>query len=212
MQFADRREAGKLLAHELKMHRGNAVIYALPRGGVETGVEVARLLKTPLDLIISRKIGHPYDPEYAIGAVTGIGPPIWNEREISLLGSVWLKKAEADERAEALRSRKVYLADRERHRATGKTAIIVDDGIATGLTMLAAVNAIKKQEPDKIIVAVPVAPQEIVDELLDQVDEVITVDKPKSYRGAVGLHYESFPQLDDKEVIELLEEVDEYLG
>lgn len=204
MKFADRRAAGKLLAEKLQTYHSQAVVYALPRGGVETGIEVARALDAPLDLIISRKIGHPVSPEYAICAVTETGPLICNETERVRVGSTWIDQAEANERAEAKRRREKYLAGHQPVSAKGKIAIVVDDGIATGLTMEAAVADLKKMEPQKIIVAVPAAPREAVDALQAVTDEVIVLEDPDSYRGAVGSYYEDFPQLTDQEVIDLL--------
>lgn len=204
MTFADRREAGKLLAKKLWEYRGESVVYALPRGGVEVGVEIAKELAVPLDLIISRKIGHPNEPEFAIGAVAESHPVIWSEPEAFLLDPAWRDKAESDERAEVKRRRKAYFAGRKPVSARGKIAIIADDGIATGLTMLAAINELKNRKPKQIIVAAPVAPPDVVATLRHEVDEVITVDDPRNFRGAIGAHYKSFPQLTDKEVIALL--------
>lgn len=204
MTFTDRAEAGRLLAAELRKYGDGAVVYALPRGGVETAAEVAHALDAPLDLIIARKIGHPFSPEYAVGAVTETGPLVWNEAERAGLDDIWAKQAEATERAEAKRRRQLYLEDRKPISAAGKTAILVDDGIATGLTMQAAVQDIKNQQPEKIIVAVPVAPQDSIDALAEAVDEVIVLDDPNNFLGAVGPHYEHFPQLTDQEVVDFL--------
>lgn len=203
--FVDRAEAGKLLAVRLKGYAEGAVVFALPRGGVETAAEVALTLDTPLGLIITRKIGHPSSPEYAVGAVTETGPVVWNEAERESLDDAWAEQAEATERAEAERRRKLYLAGREPVSAEGKIAIIVDDGIATGLTMLAAIQEVRIQSPQQIIVAVPVAPQDSIDILMESADEVIVLDNPESFSGAVAAHYEDFPQLSDEGVIDLLE-------
>lgn len=203
-EFEDRRAAGHQLAKRLKQYGGTAVVLALPRGGVETAVEVAKKLKAPLDLVIARKIGHPGNPEYAVGAVTETGPVIWNKLERATLDKKWLKEAAKAERAEAKRRRQQYMNGRDPVVLDGKTAILVDDGLATGLTMRAAVSEARKQKPASIIVAVPVGSREAVETLSKKADEVITLIDPDYFFGAVGGHYESFPQLTDEDVIELL--------
>jgi len=208
-QFADRREAGRALAEKLRAYRGGAVVYALPRGGIETGVEVARALDVPLGIIIARKIGHPMSPEYAVCAVTETGPMLCNEYERVNLDPLWLSQAESAERTEAKRRRKVYLSGRAPVAVNGKTAIVVDDGIATGLTMQAAVAELRSQGPSKLIVAVPAAPRDAVDALLENADEVIVLNDPDTYLGAVGAYYDWFPQLSDEEVTALLDEAAE---
>lgn len=203
-RFSDRREAGQLLADKLQSYGKYAVVFALPRGGVEIGVEVSAELGTPLELVIARKIGHPLNPEYAIGAVTESGPVIWNEAETAALDKLWLEQQEAEQRAEARRRREKYLAGHQPISAIGKTAIVVDDGIATGLTMRAAVDEIKQHKPSKIVVAVPCAPRDAVEELRESVDDVIVLTNPDTFVGAVGSYYEHFPQLDDEDVLALL--------
>jgi len=203
--FTDRTEAGKLLAAELNKYRSEAIVFALPRGGVATAAEVALELDAPLGLIIARKIGHPFDPEYAVGAVTETGPTVWNEAERASLDDTWAKQAEAQERAESKRQRELYLRGRKAISAKGKTAIIVDDGIATSLTMRAAVQEAKKQNPKQIVVAAPVAPQESLNALTEDADKIVVLDKPEDFLGAIAAHYEDFPQLTDDEVIDLLE-------
>lgn len=204
MRFKDRTQAGKLLGDKLIKYRGKSVVYALPRGGVEVGAEVAKKLDAPLDLIISRKIGHPYEPEYAIGAVTESGPAIWNEFEASMIDPQWLQRAEAEERAEAKRRRKTYTARRNSAPVGDKTVIIIDDGIATGLTMLAAIEALRKLRSNKIMVAAPVAPPDVIITLREIVGDIITLDSPNNFQGAIGAHYVLFPQLSDAKVVKLL--------
>ena len=211
-QFTDRRHAGRLLGEELRQYRGQSMVFALPRGGVETGVEVARALDAPLGLVIARKIGHPYSPEYAVCAVTETGPLVCSEFERANLDPLWLRQAEMAERMEAARRHKVYLAGRTPVQAEGKVAIVVDDGIATGLTMQAAVAELRAQNPAKLVVAVPVAPRDAVDELLELADEVVVLTGQDGYLGAVGAYYESFPQLSDNEVTALLDEAAAYGG
>lgn len=203
--FANRKEAGKELAQKLEPYRGHdAVVYALPRGGVVLGYEVANALHLPLDLTIARKIGHPQNPEYAVCAVTEDGTLFCNETERALLSAKWLSKASEREQKEAKRRRELYLADRQHLLASGKTAIIVDDGIATGLTIHAALESLKKERPAKIVVAVPVAPQDAVRELKRIANEVIVLVSPDQFLGAVGAHYRNFPQVSDDEVIRIL--------
>ena len=207
--FADRREAGRELAESLQQYAGNAVVFALPRGGVETAVEVAHELDAPLGLIIARKVGHPMNPEYAACAVTETGPLVCNEAERAALDPLWLKQAEQSEREEARRRRELYMDDRPPVEVKGKVAIVVDDGIATGLTMRAAVADLRNQQPDKLVVAVPVAPSEVMSELLELADEVVVLADPDEYLGAISMYYDSFPQLTDDVVIDLLDEVAE---
>lgn len=206
--FADRREAGRELAESLQQYAGNAVVFALPRGGVETAVEVAHELDAPLGLIIARKIGHPMNPEFAACAVTQTGPLVCSEAERAGLDPLWLGQAEQAEREEARRRHELYTADRPPVNAAGKVAIVVDDGIATGLTMRAAVADLKSQRPDKLVVAVPVAPGEVVSELLEVADEVVVLTGQDEYLGAISMYYDSFPQLTDDEVTDLLDEAE----
>lgn len=205
--FRDRVDAGKRLAKALAKYRGtNAVVYALPRGGVVLGCEVARALGAPLDLVIARKIGHPHNPEYAVCAVTEDGALICNEAERALLDEEWLAEAAERERREAKRRRETYLTGRPRLSPAGKVAILVDDGVATGLTVRAALASLRKEKPAKLVVAVPCAPADIAAVLRREADEVIVLIDEEEYRGAVGLYYERFPQVTDEEVIALLSE------
>ena len=205
MIFTDRIEAGKKLAEVLWAYkRSDVVVYALPRGGVVLGVEVARMLGAPLDLLIPRKIGHPSSSEYAIAAVAEDGDIVANEEEVSRVDQVWFKKEVAHQRAEAKRRREKYLAGRPTSAVEGKTAIIVDDGIATGLTMKAAIMELKHRKPKKIVVAIPVIPADTFTVLSALVDEVVALDKPEQFLGAIGNYYKSFPQVEDEEVIALM--------
>ncbi len=207
MRFANRTEAGKLLAGALEPYHGDdVVIYALPRGGVVLGVEVAKALGALLDLVIARKIGHPFNREYAICAVSEDGHEICNEEEVASIDPAWFRRAEAETCAEAKRRRERYLGGRERLSAEGKTAILVDDGIATGLTMFAAIAEVKAMHPRRIIIAVPVIPAETAAKLQTQVDAVVALDIPTFFLGAVGAYYDDFPQVSDEEVIALLQE------
>lgn len=205
MQFRDREEAGLVLAQALLAYRGaDALIYALPRGGVVLGRIVADTLALPWDIAIARKIGHPDNPEYAICAVSEGGTLICNEDERKRLSEEWLRQEARKERAEAERRRALYGAGRAELSPYGKTAIVVDDGIATGLTMLAILRELRRMNPAKIVVAVPCAPLEVVTVLERDANEVIVLTAGEPYRGAVGAYYDSFPQVSDDEVISLL--------
>lgn len=204
--LADRQEAGRKLAEKLALYRGgDAVVYALPRGGVVLGYEVAETLALPLDIVAVRKIGHPFSPEYAIGVVDERGERILNEREAATVDQRWLETETLNEKREAQRRSRLYREKREPPAIAGKTAIIIDDGIATGLTMRLAVRAVREQGAKKIIVAVPVAPQDSLNVLKDEgADEFVVLEPPEHFAGAVGSHYERFEQVGDREVIELL--------
>lgn len=210
MRWRDRVEAGQELAEALAGYRGKrAVVYGLPRGGVVVAAEVARGLGLPLDLVIARKIGHPHHAEYAIGAVTEKGRPVLNEDEATSLDPAWLKRAIAEQRAEARRRRQLYLHGRKSHPAKDKIAILVDDGIATGLTLRAAIAGLKTEKPAKIIVAVPVAPDDSAAEIEDEADELVCLLRKKDFLGAVGSYYEYFEQTEDNEVMDILSEFED---
>jgi predicted phosphoribosyltransferase len=205
MRFRDRADAGKKLAQALKKYEGqNGVVYALPRGGVVLGVEVARALGMPLDLLIPRKIGHPLQPEYAIGAVVESGEMVSNQREVARVDPEWFRQEVEAERQEARRRRELYLGGREPAPVEGKTAIIVDDGIATGLTMEVSIREAQRRKPGHLVVAVPVAPPDTVERMSREVDEFVVLDRSPYYLGAVGAYYDSFYQVTDEEVVALL--------
>ncbi|HEX7045813.1 MAG TPA: phosphoribosyltransferase family protein [Burkholderiales bacterium] len=206
MRFKDRTDAGRQLAELLAGRYADidGIVYALPRGGVVLGVEIARRLGLPLDLIIARKIGHPHNPEYAIGAVTEQGELVMNPREIESVRREWLAREIENERREAERRHAVYLGGRTPLSAAGRTAILVDDGVATGLTMQAAIRAVQRQNPARVVVAVPVVPADTAARLEREVDEVVALDVATDYFGAVGAYYDDFPQVTDSEVIGLL--------
>ncbi len=205
MRFRDRADAGKKLAQALKKYQGqNGVVYALPRGGVVLGAEVARALGMPLDLLIPRKIGHPLQPEYAIGAVVESGEMVCNQREVARVDPQWFRQEVEAERQEARRRRELYLGGREPAPVEGKTAIIVDDGIATGLTMEVSIREARRRKPGHLVVAVPVAPPDTVERMSREVDEFVVLDRSPYYLGAVGAYYDSFYQVTDEEVVALL--------
>lgn len=210
MYFSDRSEAGQKLADKLEKYQNqDVVVYALPRGGVVLGVEIAKRLHAPLDLIIIRKIGHPLNPEYALCATSENAHMVCNEEELVGVDKEWFDREVQKARQEAARRREVYLKGRKPISAEGKIAIIVDDGVATGLTMFTAIIEIKHQKPKKVVVAVPVAPKETADKIQSKVDEFVALDVPEAFLGAIGAYYRSFLQVTDEEVIQLIKEVNQ---
>ena len=207
-RFADRESAGRALADRLvALDLKDPVVLALPRGGVPVGAEIAKRLKAPLDLILVRKIGHPRQPELAIGAVVDGSEPELVKNEEALWGLPDAERVLADGEARELkeieRRRNLYFGGRKRAPITGRSAIVVDDGIATGATMRAALVATRRLKPAKLVLAVPVAPAETIAALRNEVDEVVCLAIPEPFY-AIGLHYRDFHQLGDKEVISLL--------
>lgn len=207
IQFKDRSDAGKLLAQALKKYKNqDVVIYALPRGGVVTAYEIAKYLHAPLDLIIARKIGHPQNMEYAIAATAENGHIVGEERELKNVDKKWLEDAIKEQRDEAARRRLKYLGDRPEISIRGKIAILVDDGVATGLTMRVGILELRHKKPKKIIMAVPVIPRSTADALSHDVDELVALEiAPESkFKGAVGSYYDEFPQVEDSRVVAIL--------
>jgi len=212
MRFRDRTEAGLLLAQALtKYTNEDVVIYALPRGGVILAVEIARVLNAPLDLLIVRKVGHPHNEEYAIAATAESGRVLGNEAEISTLSKEWFETAVAKQRQEARRRRERYLHGRQPLPVEGRTAIVVDDGIATGLTMRMSIIELRERHPTRIVVAVPVAPRSTILQLKSVgVDHVVVLDGPADhlYKSAVGAYYDKFMQVEDSEVTAIMNDYD----
>jgi predicted phosphoribosyltransferase len=207
MRFTDRQDAGRQLAEALAKYRGSDVIvYALPRGGVIPGFEIAQALGAPLDLIITRKIGHPYQPEYAIAAVAEDGHMIGTAGELEAMDTRWLEEEKKRQQKEARRRRETYLGEREAMPVEGKVAILVDDGIATGLTMRVGILELKHRHPKKIVVAVPVVPASTADLIRSEADELVALDIPTDgqYLGAVGAYYDEFQPVEDEQVISLI--------
>lgn len=205
MIYHDRRHAGQELTKSLSKFKDDkkAVILALPRGGVVVAAEIAGALKLPLDLVIPRKIGAPGNPEYAIGAITETGEGIMNETEVALVDQKWLETEMAKEAKEARRRMAVYRGKRPPLDLAGKTVILVDDGVATGFTMRAAIASVRARDPERIIVAAPHGARESVEILKREADVVVILETPDFY-VAVGAFYESFPQVEDDEVIEIM--------
>lgn len=205
MKFYDRIDAGEQLAEAVHVTDvKNTVVLALPRGGIPLGLEIAKKHKIPFDMLLSKKIGHPHHAEYAVGAVSEHGEPILNKSVTDLLGPEWIDGEVKRLRKEMDRRRKAYSQVLNQQEIKGKTVIIVDDGIATGLTMKAAIESVKENDVKTIIVAVPVLPRDTYEDLLKTVDQVVAIDIPDIFLGAVGAYYTSFPQVDDKEVLDML--------
>jgi putative phosphoribosyl transferase len=204
MKFSDRHQAGELLADILQTyHYANPVVVGLARGGVVAAAPVARRLGAPLDLLVSRKITHPLRPEYALGAVTEQGEAVWGgAMEATTRG--WRIQREADLRNFAQHMRQRYIAYLEPLQLIGRTAIIVDDGIATGLTMLAALRAIHRQGAARVVVAAPVVAHESREFIESEVDDLVALCEPVRELGAVGEYYDSFQPVSDQEILQLL--------
>ena len=207
MIFKDRVDAGRQLAERLMKykHHPDTIVLGLPRGGVVTAYEIARILSLPLDIIVPRKIGAPFNPELAVGAITEDGSLVLNDDIMTSLGlSVQdLQSIIEKEKQEAERRLKLYRAGRPDLNLKNKTVILVDDGIATGATMQAAIASAKARGARTIIVAVPVAPPTALDELRPQVDEIVTLLITDHFWG-ISAFYENFVQTEDNQVLDLM--------
>lgn len=207
MRFRDRRQAGKALALELAGYAGrdDVVVLALPRGGVPVAFEVAQALHAPLDVFLVRKLGVPWHEELAMGAIASGGVRVLNEEVVGQLGidARTIEAVAAREQAELHRRQQAYRQGRPDFDLDGKTVIVVDDGLATGSTMRAAVVALRKLGPARLVVAVPVAAAETCVELREIADEVVCTVTPYPF-GGVGAWYEDFSQTEDDEVRLLL--------
>lgn len=209
MIFADRRTAGRELAEELvRFKEQDPVVLALVRGGLPVGFEVADALAAPLDIVLVRKIGAPHQPELAVGAVVDGPHPetVKNDDVVRLLNisEDYIASEAERELTEIERRREIYLRGRGRVDLAGKTAIVVDDGIATGATMRATLHAVRRQRPARIVLAVPVASSQSVRELASDADEVVCLATPEPF-WAIGSFYSDFAQVSDAEVIDLLD-------
>jgi putative phosphoribosyl transferase len=203
--FHDRIEAGAHLAERLGAYRGQDVlVLGIPRGGVPVAAEVARKLDAELDIVVARKLGAPFQPELAIGAVTANGGRYLNEALAQEAGVTqeYLAAVTADEMTEAHRREERFRGKRPGPRISGRTVIVVDDGLATGATMRAAVRSLRKRQPVRLVVAIPVGPPQTCAALRAEADEVIALHEPEPFL-AVGLYYEDFRPTDERE-IELL--------
>ncbi len=207
--FKDRRDAGRRLAETLTHLKGERpVVLALPRGGVPVAFEVAKALSAPLDLLMVRKLGAPGYPEYGVGAVVDGADPqvVLNEEAMQVVDPPrgYVEAEMERQLAEIERRRRTYLAGRQPVPLAGRTAIVVDDGIATGGTVRVALKALRRSAAARLVLAVPVAPRDSLALLQADADEVVCLDAPSNFR-AVGFHYENFDQTSDAEVVQLLD-------
>ncbi|MFZ1151419.1 MAG: phosphoribosyltransferase [Xanthobacteraceae bacterium] len=208
MPFKDRSDAGRKLAKALAdYNKQQPVILALPRGGVPVAAEVCAALKAPLDLILVRKVGVPFQPELAMGAVVDGATPIIVRNE-DVIQAANINEATFNavcdtELCEIEQRRQRYLGTRDRVEVTGHAAIVIDDGIATGATMRAALHAIRARRPQKLVLAVPVAPTSTLAELQHEADDIICLEDYEIF-GAIGVYYANFRQVSDQEVIDIL--------
>jgi putative phosphoribosyl transferase len=208
MMFRDRKDAGERLAAQLLPFKDKApVVLALPRGGVAIGFEIARLLGAPLDVVLVRKIGVPWQPELALGALADGGTPeiFIDERMQKALDIPpdYVRDETARQLAELERRRQIYCAGRPPVEIGGRTAIVVDDGIATGSTMRVALRAVRRRGPAFLVLAAPVAAADTLAALASEADQTVCVAAPKGL-GAIGYYYEDFHQMSDDEVTDLL--------
>ncbi|PHP66973.1 phosphoribosyltransferase [Zhengella mangrovi] len=211
--FSDRIDAGRRLAAALGPREpAGTVIFALPRGGVPVAAEIASATGAPMDLLFVRKIGAPGHEELALGAVVdGEAPDIAINEDVARyygLGRAEVEAMAKPHLAEIERRRHLYLGGRAPLSARGRTAVVVDDGIATGASMLAALRALKHRHPAAVVLAVPVAPPDTLEQLRPLADEVVCLEVPANFL-AVGAHYEAFPQVGDDEVVEIMRRVAE---
>jgi len=207
MRFRDRREAGQVLASQLLAYanRPDVLVLALPRGGVPVGFEVAQALHAPLDVLLMRKLGVPGQEELAMGALASGGIRLLNRQVVHALRIPRdvIEEVTAAEQRELQRREQLYRDDRPQPEVQGRTVILVDDGLATGSTMRAAAAALRQQQPERLVIAVPVGSPDTCESLRREVDEVVCARMPQPFYS-VGLWYEDFTQTTDEEVHELL--------
>lgn len=208
MKFKDRFDAGATLARRLTAYKGKpCIVLAIPRGGVQVGVVIAKELQAPLEPVLVKKIGHPFNPEYAIGAVSTEDSVIYVVPD----NSEEYIQSQIQKLQKLLRERETtFLQGQNPANLQGKIVILVDDGIATGSTITAALTLLRKQKPAKIIVAAPVAPSHTLESLQKESDEFVCLHTPKAF-SSIGEFYERFDQVDDEEVIRLLKDSKAFL-
>jgi putative phosphoribosyl transferase len=205
--FEDREDAGRRLAGRLLGYRDERpVVFALPRGGVPVGYEVARTLGAPLEVFVARKLGAPGQPEFGIGAVAAGGVRVLNEEVVRRLGipEDYVEHVTQQETAEVERRLRHFRGERLEPGVRDRTAILVDDGLATGVTARAAIKALRLREPRRLVLAVPVCAAQTADLISPEVDEIVCLESPSDL-GAIGFWYKDFSQVPDEEVIELLD-------
>lgn len=206
--FIDRRDAGIQLAKRLKKYRGqkDILVLALPRGGMVTAFEIAKSLGAPIDVLIVRKIGFPGQPELAVGAVSETGTVALNQSIVSMYGvsEDYIQKETLRQKEEISRRVKLYRKGKTISGLDDKTIILVDDGVATGATVKAAIMTLKKEKIARLILALPVGPRDTADELKEMVDEFMCIETVEDFY-AVGAHYADFTQVSDEEVVAMLE-------
>lgn len=207
MIFADRRDAAQQLTKLLEQYKDNndAIVIGLPRGGVVVAAVIAETLNLPLDVVCPRKLGAPYQPELAMGAVTETGDAIFNEEVLAALSvpPSYLENIIQKEKLVAQQRARLYRKERPPLSLENKIAILVDDGLATGATMKAAIASVKALGASKIVVAIPVSPIDTLEEIQSRVDEIHCLQTPTPFY-AVGVFYHDFSQTEDEEVIDLL--------
>ena len=205
--FEDRRDAGRRLAGKLsRFEDEQTVVFALPRGGVPVGYEISRALEAPLDVFVSRKLGAPDQPEFGIGAVATGGVRVLNQDVVRRLGipDDYVQEITAQELAEVGRRLRYFRGERPETEVVGRTVILVDDGLATGVTARAAVQALRLRKPRHLVLAAPVCAAQTADLFRTAVDELVCLESPSDL-GAIGFWYRNFEQTSDEEVVELLE-------
>ncbi len=210
--FRDRKEAGERLAEKLEQYAGRSIVLAIPRGGMPVAYEVARKLLVPFSVIVVRKIPIPWEPEAGFGAVTDDGTVVLNDRLTSTLrlSPQQINAAVAGAKREIDRRRLLYLGKRQIPSLKNKTAILIDDGLASGFTMIAAVNSVRKQNAEKVVVASPVASRSAFDRVNKVADEVVCLLISDASTFAVASFYENWYDLTDEEVLEILQKRGNY--
>jgi len=206
MPFKDREQAGRQLAEQLQKYKGkDTIILAIPRGGLVIGFALAKALGAPLDIIVTKKIGYPGDPEYAIGAVGPNKAVIVNEDAAKDVPKDYIDEQVKEISAAINEKYSKYKGKVEIPNLKDKIVILTDDGVATGSTIKVSIELIKQQQPKKIVVAIPVGPPETIHEIAQQVDEIICLEQPAEF-FAIGAFYDVFPQVEDEEAITYLKE------
>jgi len=207
MIFTNREEAGEMLARRLKdyANRNDVIVLGIPRGGVPVAFEIAEALGAPLDIFVARKLGVPGQEELAFGAIASEGVRILNPEVVEPLNisKLDIERATIREQRELERRERLYRGTRSPLNVSGRTVILVDDGIATGSSIRAAISALRHLKPARMVVAAPVAPADTARELMSEVDDFVCVETPRTFQ-AIGQFYEDFSQVDDEEVAGLL--------